>query len=183
MSATPANIVLIGYRGTGKTSVARELAARLGRPWLDADQELERAAGKTIAAIFADGGESVFRDWEERIITRLGAMDGVVIATGGGAVLRASNRQALARHGRFVWLQASPEAIHARLQADAATTAQRPSLTRLGELDEIRELLAQRAPIYASLAEATVDTERKGVSELADEIIAAWRLPLRAEAT
>lgn len=183
MSSTPANIVLIGYRGTGKTSVARELAARLGRRWFDADHELERAAGKTIAAIFVDGGETEFRDWEERIIAQLGAMDGAIIATGGGAVLRASNRQALARHGRFVWLQASPEAIHARLRADAAAAAQRPSLTRLGELDEIRALLAERTPIYASLAEVSVDTEGKVVSELADEIIAALRLPLRAEAT
>ena len=125
MFASDANIVLIGYRGTGKTSVARELATRLDRPWFDADEELERTAGKSIAEIFAEGGEPAFRDWESLVVTRLAEQRGVILATGGGAILRAENRAALARHGRMVWLQASPETIHARIQADAATAARR----------------------------------------------------------
>lgn len=183
MSAGDPNIVLIGYRGTGKTSVARELAARLDRPWFDADEELERAAGKTIAEIFAEGGEPAFRDWESRIIAELAARRGVILATGGGAILRPENREALAKQGRIVWLQASPETIHTRIQSDAATVARRPNLTRLGELDEIRTLLAARGPIYSELAEVAVDTESKSVPALADEILAALGLACRAEAT
>jgi shikimate kinase len=183
MPSRDANLVLIGYRGVGKTSVACELADRLNRDWFDADVVLEHTAGKTIAQIFAEGGEPAFRDWEGRIIEQLAKHRGAIIATGGGAILRETNRKALARNGRFVWLQASPETIHARIQADAATAARRPSLTRLGELDEIRALLAERGPIYAELAEATIDTEGKSVAELADEILAALHLTDRAEAT
>jgi shikimate kinase len=177
------NIVLIGYRGTGKTSVARELAARLGWPWFDADEEIERAAGKSIAEIFAASGEATFRDWETQVIDQLSAKHGAILATGGGAILRESNRVALARHGRFVWLRTSAETIHARLRNDATTAARRPSLTGLSEMEEIRALLGKREPIYAELAKLTLDTESKSVAELASEIIAAWHLPLAAEAT
>jgi shikimate kinase len=177
------NLVLIGYRGTGKTSLARVLATRLARPWCDADVEIERGAGKTIAEIFADGGEPAFRDWESRIIAVLSARRNTIIATGGGAILRPANRAALAEHGRFVWLTAFPETIHARIQADSATAARRPSLTRLGELDEIRALLAERGPIYAALAEVAIDTEGKSPAELADEVITALQIAPPAEAT
>ncbi len=183
MSTSDSNIVLIGYRGVGKTSVARELAARLDRPWFDADEELERAAGTTIAEIFAAGGEAAFRDWESRIIVQLAEQRGAILATGGGAILRPENREALLRHGRLVWLQAEAETIHARIKADAVTAARRPSLTRLGELDEIRALLAVRGPIYAELAEVVVDTEGKTVAALADEIVAALGLVERTGAT
>lgn len=177
------NLVLIGYRGTGKTSLARELAAMLARSWCDADDEIERAAGRTIAEIFADGGEPGFRDWEARIIAELSARRNTIIATGGGAILRPANRVALAEHGRFVWLTATAETIHARIQADAATAARRPSLTKLGELDEIRALLAERGPIYAALAEVTLDTEGKSPAQLAEEVIASLQLAPPAEAT
>ncbi len=183
MPGVSENIVLIGYRGTGKTSVAAALAARLGRPWFDADTEIERSEEKTIAEIFSAGGEEAFRDAESRAIERLSNEKGVIIATGGGAILREANRAALARHGRFVWLQAAPETIHARIQADTTTAARRPSLTRLGELDEIRSLLEKRGPIYQSLAELTLNTEAKSVADLAKEIILALKLPERAEAT
>jgi len=182
MTASDANIVLIGYRGVGKTSVARELSARLDRPWFDADEEVERVAGHTIAEIFAAEGEAAFRDWESQIIARLAERRGAILSTGGGAILRAENCEALSRHGRVVWLQAEPETIHARIQADAVTAARRPSLTRLGELDEIRALLAARGPIYAALAEVTIDTEGKTVAALADEIVAALNLAERTGA-
>lgn len=183
MPAADYNIVLIGYRGTGKTSVARELAARLGWLWYDADAEIERAAGKSIAEIFATGGEAVFRDWESRVIEQLSVRRGVIIATGGGAILRAENRAALTRAGRFVWLQADPETIHARLQADATTAARRPNLTRLGELEEIRTLLAEREPIYAALAELRLNADTNTAAELAETIAAALTRSTTTEAT
>jgi shikimate kinase len=86
------NLALIGYRGTGKTTVARLLAARLGWQWFDADVELERQAGKTIKQIFAEGGEAAFRDWEEKIVAQLTAQSNLVIALGGGAILRPQSR-------------------------------------------------------------------------------------------
>lgn len=182
MPAADFNIVLIGYRGTGKTSVARELAARLGWPWYDADEEIERVAGKSIAEIFATAGEAAFRDWETQVIKQLSANRGAILATGGGAILRDANCKALKRHGRFVWLRATAETIHERLRDDATTAARRPSLTGLSELDEIRALLAKRQPIYATLAELTIDTESKSIAALANEIIATWNIPLAAEA-
>jgi shikimate kinase len=86
------------------------------------------------------------------------------------------------RHGRFVWLRATAETIHDRMRNDATTAARRPSLTGLSELDEIRTLLAKREPIYAALAELTIDTESKSIAEFANEIIATWNIPLAAEA-
>jgi len=183
MPAADYNIVLIGYRGAGKTSVARELSARLGWPWYDSDTEIERAAGKSIAEIFATGGEALFRDWESRVIEQLGVRRGVIIATGGGAILRAENRAMLTRAGRFVWLQADPETIHARLQADATTAARRPNLTRLGELEEIRTLLAEREPIYAALAELRLNADANTAAELAETIAAALTRSTTTEAT
>ncbi|MDZ4782347.1 MAG: shikimate kinase [Planctomycetia bacterium] len=183
MPAADFNIVLIGYRGTGKTSVARKLAAQVGWPWFDSDVEIERAAKKTIAEIFAQDREPAFRDWETQAIEKLSERHGAILATGGGAILRASNRQALARHGRFVWLHATAETIQDRLRIDVTTAARRPSLTGMSELDEIRTLLAERSPIYAALAELTVDTEAKSIEVLASEIVAAWNLPIATEAT
>ena len=103
---THMNLLLIGYRGTGKTTVARLLAERLGWQWLDADEELERRAGKTIAAIFADEGESAFRDLESQVLADLVQRDRHIIALGGGVVLRPENRALIKQAGTVVWLTA-----------------------------------------------------------------------------
>src|SRR2546423_6519152 len=96
-------IFLIGYRGTGKSSVARELAARLKYDCVDADEVIEREAGKTIAAIFADEGEAAFRDWESKVVAALSRKRQTVVALGGGAVLRDENRRAIRAAGPVVW--------------------------------------------------------------------------------
>ncbi len=105
------NLVLIGYRGTGKSEVARLLAARLGWPWFDADEQIEAMAGLSIAEIFAAQGEAAFRDVESQVIARLAMQDRSVLALGGGAVMRPENRAAIGRQGQVVWLQATPETI------------------------------------------------------------------------
>ena len=168
-SAAP--IFLVGYRGTGKTTVARLLAQRLGRESIDADKEIERRAGKTIAAIFSDEGEPPFRDLEAAVVADL-ARTSLVISTGGGAVLREASRSVMQAAGPIVWLTASVDTIAVRIAADAATARLRPNLTAVGGKAEIAAVLAERTPIYQACATFVVDTEGKTPAEVADQILA-----------
>lgn len=165
------NVFLIGYRGSGKTTVASALAQRLAWPWIDADAELERRAGKTIKQIFADRGEAAFRDLESVVLADLVKLDRHIVALGGGVVLRESNRRLLAGRGKVVWLQASPEVLEARISGDATTAERRPNLTGQGGLAEIRSLLAERTPIYTSCADLTINAESQPAVEIAGQII------------
>lgn len=167
------SLALIGYRGTGTSTVAERLALRLGWEWADADVEIERRTGKSIAAIFADEGEAGFRDRESQVVADLCGRENVVLALGGGAVLRDENRRALARCGAVVWLHATVDAILARLAADPATASRRPRLTNLDDRQEIDRVLAARTPIYRACATLEVDTEGKAPEAVADEILAA----------
>lgn len=169
-------IVLIGYRGAGKSTVARELATLLECDWVDADDEIEARAGKSIASIFADDGEGHFRDLETAVLRDLCARERIVLAAGGGAVLREENRDLLTAGGKIVWLRAAPETIIVRLRADAGTAARRPSLTGGGTEAEIAELLEQRTPIYRQCADVTVDTDPCAPAEVAAEILRQLKL-------
>jgi len=170
-------LVLIGARGTGKSTVARIVAARLGRPWRDSDREIEARAGRSIAAIFAESGEPAFRDWEERTVAELTVeCPGAVLATGGGAVLREVNRRRLRDFGFVVWLTAHPSELARRLKADGRGLAARPALTAAGALDEIAQVLEARSPIYREMADAVIETEERGPDDVAGSILAAWML-------
>lgn len=163
-------LTLIGYRATGKTTLAKLLAKQLGWDWIDADVEIERRAGKTIAQIFAEQGEPVFRDIEAQVIADLCRRDRLVIAAGGGAPMRPESRGAMREGGRVVWLTARPETILARMTGDATTAARRPNLTEKDPLEEILHVLQVREPIYREAAHWSVDTEGKTPDELADTI-------------
>ena len=165
------NLILIGYRATGKTTLARLLAERLGWSWVDLDEQIERAAGKPIAQIFAEDGEPAFRDLESKTVKEWCGRDAVVVAAGGGAPLREENRRAMKAAGKVIWLTASPQTIHARMQADATTAARRPALTATGGLEEIVRLLAQREPIYRQTADLVIDTEDRSPEWLVDELL------------
>jgi shikimate kinase len=169
-SATP--IFLIGYRGTGKTAVARELATRLTFDCIDTDDEIERRVGKSIAAMFREDGEAAFRDVESIIVGELSRRRRAVIALGGGAVLREANRQAIRAAGPVVWLTASVDTILDRLAADEATASRRPNLTTAGGRAEVESMLAERTPVYRECATLIVDTDGKSATEVADEILA-----------
>jgi shikimate kinase len=166
-----APLFLIGYRGTGKTTVARLLAGRLGWAGLDADDLLEARAGQTIRAVFAEEGEAGFREREAAVLEELCRRPRCVVATGGGVVLRPENRQRLKEAGLVVWLTADAETIWARLQQDAATAERRPALT-IGGLAEVRELLAAREPLYRASAHWAVDTVGRTPEVVADLILA-----------
>ena len=167
------NIFLIGYRGTGKTTVGEQLAQRLGWCCVDADAEVEKRAGKTIAEIFDQEGEDRFRQLESAVICDLAGLDRHVVALGGGAVLCIPNRLALRDRGNVVWLRATPERIAERLAKDATTASSRPNLTATGGLAEIRQVLRERIPIYRAISDLEVDTDTKTPGAVADEII-AW---------
>lgn len=170
-----ANLALIGYRGTGKTTVARLLALQLGWDWVDADVEVELRAGKSIAAIFADDGEAAFRDWESQVLAELVRRDNTVLALGGGVVLRESNRELLKRAAAVAWLTASASTLSERIIADATTSARRPNLTAAGGTTEITAMLAMREPLYRECATLVVDTELRSPTEVAEDILT--RLP------
>ncbi len=169
------NIVLIGYRCTGKTSVGRRLSERLGIPFFDTDELVEQRAGRSIREIVEAEGWDLFRRMEKDAIGRLSAHQGAVIALGGGAVADPENGETLRPDGVFVWLMADAETIARRMKGDVSTHQRRPSLSRHGLEAEIRELLEERTPMYRQFANVSVDTVGKGVERVVVEI--CRRLP------
>ncbi len=165
------NIVLIGFRGTGKSTVGRLLAKRLKRDFIDSDKHIEGSTGKTIKSIFEDDGEERFRQIEADTITELSTGDNKVIATGGGAVLRKGNVKNLKDNGFLVLLEATPEIIYSRIAEDKKTVQQRPSLTDKKPLDEINHLLEQREHAYKNASDFTINTSYASCEEIVNEII------------
>jgi shikimate kinase len=160
-------IVLTGFMGTGKTQVGRRLARALGRPFVDIDDLIEAATGKTVAEIFASEGEPHFRTVEREAVGKACGVPEAVIATGGGTVLDPENRRRLAAAGPIVCLSARPEDIIRRV----GNPASRPLLSGGAEerIGRIRSLLAERAPTYA-LAAHTIDTTGLSLDEVVERV-------------
>lgn len=175
------NLVLIGYRGTGKSTVARLLAATLGWERVDTDELIEQATGREIREIFATDGEAAFRDLESQAIKGCAGRRRTVIATGGGAVLRPENRHALRESGRLVWLTAPPSVIIGRLREDPGTASRRPPLTSADGLDEILRVLAEREPVYRSCADLTIDTQGRSPQEVTETILSQLKHDILVE--
>ena len=171
---TPSDLIfLIGYRGTGKSTVGRLLADRLGWAFVDADEQTEAAAGMSIAEIFAAEGEPGFRDRESATLLVLADLTQYVVATGGGVILRPTNRERL-RRGFVAWLRVTPEVAFARLQGDPSSTTRRPKLTPAGGLEEIRTLITTREPLYRECADFVIDTDGQSPDAVASAILSAW---------
>ncbi|GAB4238992.1 MAG: shikimate kinase [Acidobacteriota bacterium] len=172
------NLVLIGYRGTGKSTLGKLAAERLGMPYVSSDEEIVRRAGRSIPEIVAASSWQHFRDLEETVIADLASRDGWVIDTGGGVVTRPPNVQRLREHGFVVWLQATVRDIVERIR----DSSDRPSLT--GDKDflaEVEEVLAERLPLYEAAADLTVDTSALGIEEAVDTLVRAFRDKLRSQ--
>jgi shikimate kinase len=165
------NITLIGSRGTGKTTVAQQLALTLGYDWVDADVEIELRAGKSIAAIFADDGEGAFRQLESVVLAALLQRDRVVLALGGGVIVRPENRELLRATRPVIWLTGKPETLWPRIQGDATTAARRPALTVHHGIEEVRQLLLLREPWYRECAEMEIATDDKSPGTIVAEIV------------
>ena len=160
------NIFLVGLMGAGKTSVGRMLARRMDKEFLDADTEIEKITGVKIPVIFEIEGESGFRAREEKMIDQLTAMSGIVLATGGGAVISPANRLLLKNRGRVIYLRAAPEDLWRRTRRDR----NRPLLQTADPLGKLRILHEQRDPLYREVADLIVDTGSQSVAHLTSRI-------------
>jgi shikimate kinase len=170
------SIVLVGMMGVGKSSIGRRLAARLGVPFVDADTEIEKAAGMNIADIFARHGEAYFRSGEARVIARL--LDGgpQVLATGGGAVMNADTRTAIKAKGVSIWLSAELDVLMRRINK---RKNDRPMLQTADPAATLRELLVAREPAYAQ-ADLTVQSREVPHDAIVSEIMTALAAFLNA---
>lgn len=161
-------VVLIGLMGAGKSAIGKRLAAALDVPFADADQEIERAAGKTINEIFEENGEAYFRDGERRVIARLLDEGGKVLATGGGAFMNAETRERIAASGISVWLKAELDLLMQRV----SRRDNRPLLRARDPRAVMEKLIAERYPIYA-LADITIASREVAHEVIVEEIIQA----------
>ena len=160
------NIFLVGLMGAGKTSVGRLLARRLGKTFYDCDQEIERATGVRIPVIFEIEGEAGFRARERRMLGELARRSGVVLATGGGAVLAPENRALLKAHGTVVYLRASPHDLWQRTRHDR----NRPLLQSDDPMATLVRLYDERDALYREVADLVVDTGSQSLSALAHRL-------------
>lgn len=154
------SIALIGYRGSGKSTIGKKLADRLWQPFVDTDELIVRkAGGRTIKEIFETGGEQPFRDLESEAVHEVSLLQEHVIALGGGALIREENRRQIKDAGfKVIYLKCEPEVLLQHIRADPDTAKTRPALTELGGgVEEIRKLLAEREPIYRQAMTAELD--------------------------
>jgi shikimate kinase len=161
------NLVLIGFMGTGKSSVGAKLAQRLKTDFVDIDREIELVSGMSIAEIFKRHGEVRFRSEESLMVKKLGKREDIVIATGGGAVLLSENLAALKENSILIGLDARPEDIYARVNRKKGT---RPLLKKDISIQEIETLLQERTPYYAC-ADIRIDTSGKKLDQITNEIL------------
>ncbi|MCE1237233.1 MAG: shikimate kinase [Hyphomicrobiales bacterium] len=162
------SLVFVGMMGAGKTTLGRKVAQRLDLPFVDLDQEIEKAAALTVAEIFAKHGETHFRDGERKVIARLLAAGPQILATGGGAFMNADTRAAIAAAGVSVWIEADPGVLFQRIRHRPT----RPLLQSPDPEGTLRRLVAERYPVYA-LADVTVRSRDASKEVMTEEILAA----------
>lgn len=175
------NIVIIGYRCSGKTAVGKVLADKLGMGFADTDVLIEEDAGESIEAIIATKSWDYFRNLERDLVERISGKDNQVIATGGGVVVNRENVKALKRDGWVVWLDAEPNVLKERMDKEQKSGMIRPSLTGVDPLAEIEEIMNTRRPMYQKAGDFVVDTTRLSVPEAAALIMKNLPAQLRVK--
>ena len=167
------NIVLIGYRGSGKSTVGKRLANKLWIDFIDTDKLITDAAGMTIRTIFEKEGEAGFRKREVEAVAQAAARDNVIIAVGGGAILDPQNVAALKKNGKIIWLEAKAEVLHERIQNDSENADSRPQLVAgvSGGMEEIRQLLEVRTPADRAAADVTLEVSNLTADDAATRIV------------
>ena len=168
------NIILVGFMGTGKTSVGRQLSRRLEMPYLDTDEIIEQSAGRRITDIFAQHGESYFRELEIEAVHKISGLDKHVISTGGGIVLRVGNLEILKRNGLVFCLTATSEEIWRRVGHET----HRPLLQTPNPLTKIQQMIGDRAPYYA-LADNTIQTTGLSIEQVTQKVIEEFEYAIR----
>ena len=165
------NVFLIGPMGAGKSAVGKQLARLLSHPFYDSDHEIEQRTGADIALIFEREGEDGFRRRERAVLADLTARDGVVLATGGGAILDADNRRDLAQRGCVVYLETSV----AQQAERTARTRHRPLLQGANPVERLEQLMRVREPLYRQIADITIETNHSRVRTVAERILQQYR--------
>jgi shikimate kinase len=165
------NIVLIGYRCSGKTVVGKTLARELGREFLDTDALIEENAGRSIETMISTKGWDRFRETEKRLVEEVSRRNNLVIATGGGIVMDEENVKNLKQNGWVVWLKGKPEVLRERMAKEQGAGRIRPSLTGADPMEEIKEVLSVRKAFYERAGDLVVDTSSLSIGEAAALII------------
>lgn len=168
------NLILIGFMGTGKTTVGMRVAKSLGFRFVDTDRLIVRRTGKSIARIFEESGEDHFREIETEVLRDCARAEGQVVSTGGGIVTREENHALLREVGYTIWLRTSPEIIYERVRRNRA----RPLLQTADPLQTIRDLLARREALYEACADLTVKTDHLTMDETCYGVAESARLVL-----
>ena len=165
------NIILIGYRGSGKSAVGHRLAFRMERRFVDTDDLIESKEGQ-ISDIVKSHGWDYFRALEKRMIEEISKEDNLVIAPGGGSILDTDNVRALKKNGFMIWLKADQQVLLKRMNHDPGTNTGRPTLTGKGTLEELEEVISAREPFYEKASQIQIDTSMLAVEAVVEEILA-----------
>jgi shikimate kinase len=164
------HIILIGYRGTGKSAVGERLAEKLRLPFYDIDELVERETGISIRDMVVERGWAYFRKSESEIVRKLALMQRGVVATGGGAVMDEGNCDILKKHGLLIWLRAGVVTMVERIRDDATSKERRPSLLHDDVFQETEDVLKERLPVYRGVADFSINTTGKSIDEIVEAV-------------
>mgnify|MGYP005832630933 CR=1 FL=1 len=165
------NLVLVGYRASGKTTIGRRLSSYLKKVFIDTDEVIEATQKASIEEIVRRYGWEYFRAIEKKVISKVAKGDDLIVSVGGGAILDADNVRALQRNGYIIWLKADVNVLWKRMIEDPLSATRRPSLTSLGRLEEFKEVFRQREPLYERVSTIQIETTELNDQEVVDQIL------------
>jgi shikimate kinase len=168
------NLILVGYRCSGKTSVGKIIAQRTGMGFYDTDNLIEKRAGRSVGEIVAGEGWDGFREIEEAVVRDASELKNSVIATGGGVIISGDNIRNLKRSGYLIWLEGDADILMKRMEKDNSEGRNRPSLTGCDPVEETKKVLEIRNPLYLAAADLVINTDRLSLEEIAERVLEAF---------